>query len=161
MAVEVRGDGARVLAIARLDHELHLRRLYRGGAEDPLVLHLDTVDRGPGGKALIDWWRKQLAKLSIQFEPRLTDWNRFQEKLRKGNTQLFMVGWRADYPDPENFMFLLNGPQARAKGGGENSSNYSNPEYDALFARMRHMPNSAERQEIIDRMVDIFRRDAP
>jgi ABC-type transport system substrate-binding protein len=110
---------------------------------------------------MIDWWRKQFARLSIQFEPRLTDWNRFQEKLRKGNTQLFMVGWRADYPDPENFMFLLNGPQARAKGGGENASNYSNPEYDALFARMRHMPNSPERQEIIDRMVDIFRRDAP
>ncbi len=127
----------------------------------PLVLYLDTVDRGPGGKAMIDWWRKQLAKLSIQFEPRQTDWNRFQEKLRKGSTQLFIVGWRADYPDPENFMFLLNGPQARAKGGGENASNYSNPEYDALFARMRHMPNSPERQEIIDRMVEIFRRDAP
>jgi ABC-type transport system substrate-binding protein len=88
-------------------------------------------------------------------------WNRFQEKLRKGSTQLFIVGWRADYPDPENFMFLLNGPQARAKGGGENASNYGNPEYDALFAKMRHMPNSPERQEVIDRMVEMFRRDAP
>jgi oligopeptide transport system substrate-binding protein len=58
-------------------------------------------------------------------------------------------------------MFLLNGVQARAKSGGENASNYSNPEYDALFARMRHMTNSPERQQIIDRMVDIFRRDAP
>jgi ABC-type transport system substrate-binding protein len=127
----------------------------------PLVLYLDTVDRGPGGKAMIDWWRKQFAKLSIQFEPRLTDWNRFQEKLRKGSTQLFIVGWRADYPDPENFLFLLNGAQARARTGGENASNYGNPEYDALFARMRHMTNSPERQELIDRMVDIFRQDAP
>jgi ABC-type transport system substrate-binding protein len=127
----------------------------------PLVLYLDTVSRGPGDKASIDWWRKQFAKLAIQFEPRQTDWNRFQEKLRKGSTQLFIVGWRADYPDPENFMFLLNGPQARAKGGGENASNYANPEYDALFAKMRHMPNSPERQEVIDRMVEMFRRDAP
>jgi oligopeptide transport system substrate-binding protein len=127
----------------------------------PLVLYLDTTSRGPGDKAFIDWWRKQFAKLDVQFEPRQTDWNRFQEKLRKGSTQLFIVGWRADYPDPENFMFLLNGPQARAKGGGENASNYSNPEYDALFAKMRHMPNSPERQEVIDRMVEMFRRDAP
>ena len=66
----------------------------------------------------IDWWRKQFAKLSVQFEPRQTDWNRFQEKLRKGSTQLFIVGWSADYPDPENFMFLLHGPQSRAKNAG-------------------------------------------
>ncbi len=127
----------------------------------PLVLYLDTTGRGPGDKAQIDWWRKQLAKLSIQFEPRQTDWNRFQEKLRKGSTQLFIVGWSADYPDPENFMFLLHGPQSRAKNQGENASNYANPEFDALFERMRNMPSSPERQQLIDRMTEIFRRDAP
>ncbi len=127
----------------------------------PLVLYLDTTQRGPGDKSVIDWWRKQFAKLSIQFEPRQTDWNRFQEKLRKGSTQLFIVGWSADYPDPENFMFLLHGPQSRAKSQGENASNYVNPEFDALFERMRNIPNSPERQRIIDRMTEIFRRDAP
>ena len=127
----------------------------------PLVLFLDITGRGPGDKSLIDWWRKQLAKLSIQFEPRQTDWNRFQEKLRKGSAQLFMVGWSADYPDPENFMFLLHGPQSRVKTQGENASNYANPEFDALFERMRNLPNSPERQQIIDRMNEIFRRDAP
>ncbi|HLX82225.1 MAG TPA: ABC transporter substrate-binding protein [Burkholderiales bacterium] len=128
----------------------------------PLVLHLDTTSRGPDDKAMLDWWRKQFAKLSIQFEPRQTDWNRFQEKLRKGSAQLFIIGWSADYPDPENFMFLLHGPQSRAlQGGGENASNYENPEFDALFERMRNIPNSPERQQVIDRMTDIFRRDAP
>jgi len=127
----------------------------------PLVLYLDTTQRGPGDKSVIDWWRKQFAKLSVQFEPRQTDWNRFQEKLRKGSTQLFIVGWSADYPDPENFMFLLHGPQSRAKYGGENASNYANPEFDALFERMRNMPNGPERQQIIDRMTEIFRHDAP
>ena len=127
----------------------------------PLVLYLDTTQRGPGDKSVIDWWRKQFAKLSVQFEPRQTDWNRFQEKLRKGSTQLFIVGWSADYPDPENFMFLLHGPQSRAKYGGENASNYANPEFDALFERMRNMPSGPERQQIIDRMTEIFRHDAP
>ncbi len=127
----------------------------------PLVLYLDTTQRGPGDKAVVDWWRKQLAKLSVQFEPRQTDWNRFQEKLRKGSTQLFIVGWSADYPDPENFMFLLHGPQSRAKNQGENASNYVSAEFDALFERMRNMPSSPERQQLIDRMTEIFRRDAP
>ena len=127
----------------------------------PLVLYLDTVGRGPGDKPRFDWWRRQFAKIAVQLEIRDTDYNRFQEKIRKGSQQLFIWGWNADYPDPENFLFLLYGPQSRARAQGENSSNYVNAEYDALFERMKSMPNSAERQAVIDRMVDIVRRDAP
>jgi oligopeptide transport system substrate-binding protein len=128
---------------------------------EPLVLYLDTVGRGPGDKPRFDWWRRQFAKLSVQLEIRDTDWNRFQEKIRKGSQQLYILGWNADYPDPENLMFLLHGPQSRAKNQGENTSNYANAEFDRLFERMKNMPNSAERQRIIDRMVEIYRRDAP
>jgi ABC-type transport system substrate-binding protein len=128
---------------------------------EPLVLYLDTVGGGPGDKPRFDWWRRQFAKISLQLEIRDTDYNRFQEKIRKGSQQLFIWGWNADYPDPENFLFLLYGPQARVRTQGENSSNYVNAEYDALFERMKSMPNSDERQAVIDRMVDIARRDAP
>ena len=127
----------------------------------PLVLYLDTVARGPGDKAVFDWYRQQFDRLSIQLEIRTTDWNRFQEKIRKGTTQLFRLGWNADYPDPENFLFLLYGPQSRARTQGENAANYVNAEYDALFEKMKNMDNGAERQRIIDRMVEIARRDAP
>jgi ABC-type transport system substrate-binding protein len=127
----------------------------------PLVLYLDTVQRGPGDKPRLDWYRRQFQKLNIQLELRTSDWNRFQEKVRTGNTQLFFLGWNADYPDPENFLFLLNGPQSRAKTGGENTANYRNPEYDRLFEQMKNMPNGPERQTVIDRMVRIARDDAP
>jgi oligopeptide transport system substrate-binding protein len=138
---------------------------YAGGREaktgKPLVLYLDTVARGPGDKALFDWYRRQLDKLSIQLEIRTTDWNRFQEKIRKGSTQIFRLGWNADYPDPENFLFLLYGPQSKVRTQGENAANYENAEYDALFRQVKDMPNSPERQRLIDRMIEIVRRDAP
>jgi ABC-type transport system substrate-binding protein len=127
----------------------------------PLVLYFDTTSQGPGGKARLDWWRQQFDKLSIQLEVRETDWNRFQEKIRKGSQQVYGLGWNADYPDPENFLFLLHGPQARADGAGANSSNYANPEFDALFEKMKNLGNTPERQRLIDRMVDIARDDAP
>jgi len=127
----------------------------------PLVLYFDTVSRGPGDKARLDWWRRQFARLGIQLEVRETDWNRFQEKIRNGTQQVYGLGWLADYPDPENFLFLLHGPQARADGAGSNSSNYVNPQFDALFERMKSMPNSPERQALIERMVGLARRDAP
>ena len=138
---------------------------YPGGRDPktgaPLLLYFDTTSRGPGDKSRLDWWRKQLAKLSIQLEVRETDWNRFQEKIRKGTQQMYGLGWAADYPDAENFLFLLHGPQARADGAGANSSNYLNPKFDALFEKMKSMPNSPERQGVIDAMVGMVRHDAP
>ena len=81
--------------------------------------------------------------------------------MRTGTAQIFGWGWNADYPDPENFLFLLYGPNAKVVSQGENASNYQNPEFDALFVRMRAMPNGPERARIIDQMVEIVRRDAP
>ena len=128
---------------------------------EPLVLYLDTTGGGPGGKARLDWYRKQFQKIDVQLEFRTSDWNRFQEKIRKGNTQLFFLGWNADYPDPENFMFLLHGPQGAVKQGGENKANYTNSEFDRLFEQMKNMESGTERQAIIDRMVAVLRQDAP
>jgi ABC-type transport system substrate-binding protein len=158
-------DGKAVRKPLEAAHKLLAEAGYPGGRDaktgQPLVIYLDTVARGAGDKAVFDWYRRQLEKLSIQLEIRTTDWNRFQEKIRKGDTQTFRLGWNADYPDPENFLFLLHGAQSRAKTQGENAANYVNPDYDALFQQVKSMPNSPERQRLIDRMVDIARADAP
>ena len=127
----------------------------------PLLLNYDAVASGPDDKARLNWMRKQFDKLGIQLVIRSTDYNRFQEKMLKGTGQIYMWGWNADYPDPENFLFLLYGPQGRVDEGGMNSVNYRNPEYDRLFDQMKNMPNGPERQAIIDRMVEILRQDAP
>ena len=127
----------------------------------PLVINLDTTSSGIGDKSRLDWMRKQFDKINVQLVVRSTDYNRFQDKIRKGDTQMFYFGWNADYPDPENFLFLLHGAQAKVGKGGENAANYSNPEYDRLFEQMKNMENSAQRQAIIDRMLEILRRDSP
>ncbi|MBI3902742.1 MAG: ABC transporter substrate-binding protein [Nitrosomonadales bacterium] len=127
----------------------------------PLVIYLDTTSNGVGDKSRLDWLRKQFAKLNLQLVARSTDYNRFQDKIQKGDTQMFYYGWNADYPDPENFLFLLHGAQAKVGKGGENASNYSNPEFDRLFEQMKNMDNGPQRQAIIDRMLEILRHDAP
>ena len=127
----------------------------------PLTLFFDTTATGPDDKARMDWVRKQFAKLDIQLVIRATDYNRFQEKMRKGTAQIFQWGWNADYPDPENFLFLLYGPNGKVRHGGENAANFHNAEFDRLFEQMKNMDNGAERQAIIQRTVDIARRDGP
>lgn len=138
---------------------------YPGGRHarsgEPLVLYFDTMAGGPEDKARLDWFRKQLQKINVQLVVRSTDYNRFQEKMLKGNAQLFEWGWNADYPDAENFLFLLYGPNRKQGQNGENAANYSNPDFDRLFERMKLMANGPERQMVIDEMVTIVRRDAP
>jgi ABC-type transport system substrate-binding protein len=127
----------------------------------PLVIYFDGTLVGAEGKSRADWLVKQFAKINLQLVVRNTDYNRFQEKVRKGTAQLFFFGWNADYPDPENFLFMFHGPQSRALKNGENSANYTNAEYDRLFERVRAMDNGPERQALIDRMSEILRFDAP
>ncbi len=128
----------------------------------PLVLSYD-YQRAPTPelKAELDWMVKQFAKLGIQLEIRATDYNQFQDKVLKGKHQIFWWGWLADYPDAENFLFLLYGPNSKSKHEGENTANYESPEYDRLYRRMQTLDDGPEKQQVIDRMVAIAREDAP
>ncbi len=138
---------------------------YAGGVDPatgrPLSINYETPAIGPERKAQLDWMVKQFARLGIQLVVRATDYNRFQEKMRKGDAQIFDWGWNADYPDPENFLFLLYGPNKKVGHDGENASNYDNPEFNRLFERMKNMENTPERARLIEQMLDIARRDAP
>ena len=80
--------------------------------------------------------------------------------MRKGRQQIFLSGWSADYPDAENFLTLLYGPNAKATTDGDNSANYSNPEFDKLFAQLKFMDDGPAKQEAIDKMVKIVQQDA-
>lgn len=127
----------------------------------PLIIYFDSTMSGVGAKARTDWLIKQFARIDLQLVMRSTDYNRFQEKMRKGTEQLYYWGWNADYPDPENLLFLFYGPQGKVKFSGENASNYANPEFDRLFERMREMENSPVRQGLVNDMLRMLHRDSP
>lgn len=128
----------------------------------PLVINYDFyAPATPERKPEIDWVVRQFAKLDIQLEVRATDNNQFQDKVRKGKHQVFWLGWNADYPDAENFMFLLYGPNAKSVSDGENTANYQDPAYDRLFAQLKSLDDGPAKQQVIDEMVQQLQRDAP
>ena len=126
-----------------------------------LILYFDTTSTSVDDRPMMSWYRKQFAKLGLDLVIRATDYNRFQEKMLTGNAQIFVWGWNADYPDPENFFFLLYGGNSKVKNGGENAGNYQNATFDRLFEQMRNMENSPQRFQIIQQLQEQVRHDAP
>ncbi|NNM60082.1 MAG: ABC transporter substrate-binding protein [Legionellales bacterium] len=129
---------------------------------NPLILYYDAISGlGADERAQYQWMQNEFAQLGIQLIIRDSDYNRFQDKISTGNVQIFAWGWSADYPDPENFLFTLYGPNGQLVSGGENPTNYDNPKFNQLFTQMINRPNDAERRALIDEMVSTFQEDTP
>lgn len=147
-------------------HKLMEQAGYPGGRDaqtgKPLVLNYDFQRVvTPELKAENDWLVRQFAKLGIQLDIRATDFNQFQEKILKGKHQIFWWGWFADYPDAENFLFLLYGPNSKSQHEGENTANYLNPEFDRLYRKLQSLEDGPEKADVMAKMNDIARQDAP
>jgi ABC-type transport system substrate-binding protein len=136
---------------------------YPGGVDaatgERLTLYYDNyVDSGPADRQREEFIRKQIQALGITVASRDTTYAEFVDKTNHKKVQFFNWGWIADYPDAENFAFLLYGPN---QSPGPNNSNYDNPEYDRLFEQMRGMDDGPARADIIHRMRDIAVEDCP
>lgn len=127
-----------------------------------MKIYYDVISTGePDEIATQAWLQAQFDKIGLQLILRTSDFNRFQDKVRHGTAQMFFWGWSSDYPDPENFLFLFYGPNGSAKYGGENTCNYANDAYDALFEKMRVLKDGPERFDVIKQMTILLNEDMP
>ena len=76
---------------------------------------------------------------------------------RQGKFPIRTDGWNADYPDAENFMQLLYGPNV----GQENHARFNLPEFDKLYEAAYKLPDSPERTKLFDRMTELVLAYAP
>jgi oligopeptide transport system substrate-binding protein len=123
-----------------------------------LTIWYDNTATTAAGRQAVGLIKKQVEAIGIRLESRSWRGIIWQDKIDKGQFQFFSYGWLADYPDPENFVFLLYGPNRRP---GPNACNYDNPEYNRLFEQMRAMNDGPERLALIRRMRDIAAEECP
>jgi ABC-type oligopeptide transport system substrate-binding subunit len=69
-------------------------------------------------------WKKNLG---IDIEIENQEWKVYLKTLQATDFQLARMGWVGDYADPYTFLELLT------KSNGNNHSNWSHPEYEALL----------------------------
>ena len=80
-----------------------------------------------------------------------------RKQAQNGRVQSFSYGWIADFPDGENFLQLLY----KGSIGQVNYAMFDLPEYNALYERVKRLPDSPARNELISRMVKLIAVYAP
>jgi ABC-type transport system substrate-binding protein len=138
---------------------------YKNGIDPatraPLRLTFDTPNTSAQALLQYQYFVSSWRQLGLDVEINATTYNQFQDKVRRGAYQIFTWGWIADFPDPENFLFLLECKSARSKSGGPNTANFCDAEYDRLYREMKDLPDGERRAELIDRMLAILERERP
>lgn len=105
-----------------------------------------------------DYFAKQMAQIGIQVKVVPNPWPQLQSKITKRTVELYGIAWGADYPDAENFLQLLYGPN---RAPGANGSGYDNPEFNRLFKVSSVMQDSPERTALYEKMYRMAAEEVP
>jgi len=85
-----------------------------------------------------------------------SDWPSFSKAMAERKLPVFLRGWFADVPDPENFLAKLFHSTSPW-----NYMGYSNPAVDALLDRARAESDTPRRVELYRRVEEMVLEDAP
>ncbi len=116
-------------------------------------LVFETASPSAGQRQGAELLQEMLRRVGIRMRIEVNTWPLFTEKINQNRAQIFSVGWGADYPDPENFLQLLYGPNAAP--AGQNGTAFRNEEFDRLYEEILRLQDGPERYRRIRRMVEI------
>ena len=118
---------------------------YRSWPDDrPLVWRYSSTPTSRD-REIDELWQKSVERIGIRLQ---VDKNKFPEELKRERAcQLLSrsAAWFADYPDGDDFMQLLYGPNTHQN----NSACFQLPEWDRIYERTRALPpESPERNQL-------------
>ena len=122
----------------------------------PLVL---AYNRDEGHRAVAEAVAAQFNKLGIEVQLQDMEWDYYKKQLNELNLLVFRVGWHADYPDADSFLYeMYHSSKVRIS----NFSGYNNPQVDkVLDAARAETKSNEERLKLLQRAEEIIVDDAP
>ena len=134
----------------RYDPGLARRLLAEAGYPDGFAVQL-WRGQLPGYSRVAQAVQQDLAAVGVKVEIVERDYASARAAAWKGEADLFLTEWYADYPDAENFNFPLF--HSSNRGAGANYAFLEDSILDALIVRARSTPDLQEKERL-DRTID-------
>lgn len=129
---------------------------YPGGkglAEISYETTATTVSR-----QMSEFFAKAMKDIGIKINVSTNTWPQLTQKVKKRQAQMFGMAWLGDYPDAENFIQLLYGPNAAP---GPNGSNFDNKSINKRFDVAKNMQQGPERSEKYAKLAQELAEEVP
>ena len=102
-------------------------------------------------------WKKSFDTIGIRMTVRKAKWPDLLKESKAGKVQFRGLAWGADYPDADNFLQLLYGPNA----GQSNDARFRLAAFDRLYEQAKRLPDTPERTRLYQEMNRLILAYAP
>ena len=97
-----------------------------------------------------------MADIGIQSELQTEDWGTYLDDNNTGKFPIYMLGWSADYADPDNFVYTFFGAEE-----GQRNFGWDNQEVTQLLDQARQEPDEAARAELYGQINQLIHDQVP
>ena len=113
---------------------------------------------------VIEMQKQLLDVLNINVEFEIVSLQQKINDAKHAQAEIFRSCWIADYPSPENFLWLFYGanvPETLDQPSYPNTTRYKNTEYDQLFKLAKNAKTLAESYSYFNQAEQIMIKEAP
>ena len=134
-----------------------------GGTLLKVVLHHGNNSRPymPLPEEVAKQIKGALAPVGIDVEIRKVEWAPYLDMVQNGEHQMALLGWSADVPDPDNFLYVLLHKDNARPGSANNISFYTSDEVSGKLSEARLIGDQARREQLYREAQQIIFDDVP
>ena len=122
-----------------------------------IILEFKYRSNEEASRQLAELWTKNLNAIGIRMTSVSQQFVDLLKDRKVGKYQLSNVAWVADYPDAQNFLQLLYGPNTDIS----NDARFNLPEYNKLYSAALKLPDGPERNKLYREMNRVLTAYAP
>ncbi|HEX7004706.1 MAG TPA: ABC transporter substrate-binding protein [Trueperaceae bacterium] len=110
----------------------------------------------PAPQPIAETMASYLADVGIDAQLMTEDWTTYLADYSTGKFPMYMLGWNADYADPDNFLMTFFGPDAQ-----ENQLGWDSPEVTEALTTARQVADPDRRAELYSQVVNTVAEEVP
>ncbi len=132
--------------------------LAKAGYPNGFETDLWALTSNPIRKITAELIQADWAKIGVKANIVTFEWGEFLKRIKQGEHKTTLMGWTADYADPDGFASPLLTCKAI---NGVNFARYCAPEFEVLVNKAVNVTNVAERTQLYEQAQTVFKADLP